>query len=280
MDRTGDDEDEEDGRAEVQPFPSLPEPRYSRALERGLAILACFTSAHPVLGIADVADRLGMSRATTHRYMSTLVAQGYLQRDARKYRLGLGAVDLGMTTLGAMGLCNHARPDLQELAKRCRQTAEMAVLDGLEILVLESVSYARQGSRRAELVVRPGSRLPPYCTSMGKILLAYLPARQRERALAAMELVRHGPNTITNRTELAAQLGRVRDEGLAFNDEERIARSCAIAAPIRDETGDVVAAIDVTAHSGVLDVEDLADQFAGKLLAAAQRISKRLGWQG
>jgi DNA-binding IclR family transcriptional regulator len=112
---------------------------------------------------------------------------------------------------------------------------------------------------------------------MGKILLAHLPARQCERALAAMELVEHRPNTITNRTELADQLERVRDERLAFNNEERIASSCGIATPIRDETGDVVAAINVTAHSRVLDVEDLADQYAGKLLAAAQRISKRLG---
>jgi DNA-binding IclR family transcriptional regulator len=113
---------------------------------------------------------------------------------------------------------------------------------------------------------------------MGKILLAYLPARQRTRLLSEMELVIHGPNTVTSKTRLIAQLERIRDEELAINDEERIAGSCAVAAPIRDETGDVIGAINVTAHGAALEVEDLVDQFAGKLIVAAQRISERLGW--
>src|ERR1700677_4230886 len=84
--------------------PSLREPRYSQSLERGLAILGCFTPRRPVLGIADIADDLGMSRSTTHRYVITLVALGYLEQGAsRKYRLGLRVTDLGMSALNSTG---------------------------------------------------------------------------------------------------------------------------------------------------------------------------------
>lgn len=271
-------EDDEQDRDQARPFPTLPEPRYSRSLERGLAILACFTPERPVLGIAEVADSLGMSRATTHRYMSTLVAQGYLRRDSRKYRLGLGTVDLGMTTLGAMGLCNHARGDLRELAKASGHMVAMAVLDGSEILVLDAVTDARHQQEAAD-AAPAGSRLPAYCTSMGKVLLAYLPASVRARLVAEMTLTKRGPLTITSRTTLLAQLEWVREEGLSVNDEEMLAGSCAIAAPIWDEGGDAIAAVSVTAFGGALDAADLVDRYVAKLTVTSRRISRRLGWQ-
>ncbi len=94
-------------------IPDLSEPRYSQSLERGLAILECFTPDLPVLGIADIADRLGMSRSTTHRYVTTLVALGYLQQGARrKYRLGLGVTSLGMSALNATDLSSTPTPTL------------------------------------------------------------------------------------------------------------------------------------------------------------------------
>src|SRR5664279_1954029 len=124
-------------------IPSLREPRYSQSLERGLAILGCFTPKRPVLGIADIADDLGMSRSTTHRYVITLVALGYLEQGAsRKYRLGLKVTDLG---------------------------------------------------------IAPGSRLPAYCTAMGKLLLAYLPEEEQRELITEMKLTKQGPNTITSK---------------------------------------------------------------------------------
>jgi IclR helix-turn-helix domain len=97
-------------------IPTLREVRYSQSLERGLAILGCFTPRHPVLGIADMANRLGMSRSTTHRYVITLQALGYLEQGAsRKYRLGLRVTDLGMSALNSTGLREHAHPYLEEL---------------------------------------------------------------------------------------------------------------------------------------------------------------------
>src|ERR1700686_1043346 len=117
--------------------PSLREPRYSQSLERGLAILACFTPERPVLGIADIADELGMSRSTTHRYVITLVALGYLEQGAsRKYRLGLKVTDLGMAALNSTGLREHAAEYLEELRQRTSYSTCISVLDGTDILCI------------------------------------------------------------------------------------------------------------------------------------------------
>src|SRR3977135_1941123 len=140
--------------------PSLREPRYSRWLERGLAILGCFTPQRPVLGIADIADDLGMSRSTTHRYVITLVALGFLEQGAsRKYRLGLRVTDLGMSALNSTGLREHARPYTEELLQRSADTASLAVLDGADILYIDRARSFRRGQGRIALDLHTGSRL-------------------------------------------------------------------------------------------------------------------------
>src|SRR6201992_3849810 len=133
-------------------IPSLREARYSQSLERGLAILGCFTPSRPVLGIADIADELGMSRSTTHRYVITLVALGYLEQGAsRKYRLGLRVTDLGMSALNSTGLREHARPYLEELRQRTTYTASLGVLDGAEVLLVDRARSFRRGQKQADL---------------------------------------------------------------------------------------------------------------------------------
>jgi IclR family pca regulon transcriptional regulator len=249
-------------------------------LERGLAILAEFTPKCPLLGIAELAERLGMTRPTTHRYVSTLVSLGYLEQDAsRKYRLALGTVELG-AGLNAMGLCTHARPHLHALAQRSGHTAEIAVLDGREILVLDRVRGQPTRRTRTRESVSAGSRLPAHCTSMGKVLLAYLPAPAQGRLISEMALTRRGPRTITSATALCDQLQDVASEGLAVEDEERLEGSCAIAAPVRDEAGDVTAAVGLVAYGGLIDAEEMVDRYEGLLTVAAERVSGRIGWLG
>jgi IclR family transcriptional regulator, pca regulon regulatory protein len=222
---------------------------------------------------------LGLSRSTTYRYVSTLVTLGYLEQDVPpRYRLGLGVIDLGMATLSAMGLCNHARPYMQELAQRSGATVELAVLDGSEVLLIEQVRGMRSGRGGPPEDVGAGSRLPTHCTSLGKVLLAHLPAERRLELISEMDLVEQGPKTITSARALAEQLEDVRSGGLAVSDEERVAGTCAIAAPVRDESSAVVAAVNVAAHDDEIELEELVNRFAGPLELTAQRISTRLGW--
>ncbi len=261
-------------------LPGLREPRFSQSLERGLAILACFTPERPVLGIADIADELGMSRSTTHRYVITLVALGYLEQGAsRKYRLGLRVTDLGMSALNSTGLREHAHPYLEELRQRTSYTASLAVLDGAEILYVDRAPSYRRGQSKIDLNLHTGSRVPAYCTSMGKLLLANLPESEQRDLLASVKLTKRGPNTITSKKALREELDEVLDAGFAVNDEELAAELYAIAASVRNESREVVAAVSLSAHSSMISLEELVDALGPHLVSTADRISARLGYR-
>jgi IclR family pca regulon transcriptional regulator len=251
--------------------PALQEPRFSQSLARGLAILRCFTPEHPVLGIADIADDLGMSRSTTHRYVITLVALGYLEQGAsRKYRLGLRGTDLGMAVLDATGLREHAHAALEELCSQTGYTASLSVLDGVEIVYVDRVRSFR-GSE-ADHGLSPGSRLPAYCTAMGKLLLAYLPEKELHELVADMKLAKHGPHTITSKKKLLAELDLVREENFAVNDQELAADLNAIAAPLRDESGQVIAAVSLVAHGSTVSLAEMIEALGPQLISAAERL--------
>lgn len=261
-------------------LPGLREPRYSQSLERGLAVLGCFTSERPVLGIAEIADELGMSRSTTHRYVITLVALSYLEQGAsRKYRLGLRVTDLGMSALNATGLREHAHPYLEELRQRTSYTSSLAVLDGPEIVYVDRVRSFRRDQHTIEQRLAPGSRLPAYCTAMGKLLLAYLPESEQRELVAQLRLTKQGPNTITSKQELRDELGGIRAEGLAVNDEELAPELHSIAAPVRDDGHGVVAAVSLAAHTSVISLAELVDALSPHLIATADRVSARLGYR-
>ena len=234
-------------------IPSLREPRYSQSLERGLAILGCFTPKRPVLGIADIANELEMSRSTIHRYVVTLVALGYLEQGAsRKYRLGLRVTDLGMSALNSTGLREHAHPYLEELRQRTSYTTSLGVLDGSEVLYVDRVRGRRPGQGKIALDLHPGSRLPAYCTSIGKLLLANLPEAEQRELIAEMKLTKRGPNTITSKKALREELEEIKVAGLAASDQEFAAEVLAIAAPVRNEAREVLAAINLAAHPSMI----------------------------
>ncbi len=268
------------GQEPAWSIPSLREPRYSQSLERGLAILGCFTPKRPVLGIADIADELGMSRSTTHRYVITLVALGYLEQGAsRKYRLGLRVTDLGMSALNSTGLREHAHPYLEELRQRSSYTTSLGVLDGTEVLYVDRVRSFRRGQGKIDLNLHVGSRVPAYCTSMGKLLLANLPEGEQRELIAQMKLSKRGPNTITSKKALREELDEVEAAGFAVDDEEFAAGLYAIAAPVRNEAREVVAAVNLAAPSSLISLEELVDALGPHLVSTADRISARLGYR-
>ena len=232
-----------------------------------------------MLGIADIADGLGMSRSTTHRYVITLVALGYLEQGAsRKYRLGLKVTDLGMAALNSTGLREHAHEYLEELRQRTSYTASLAVLDGADILYVDRARSFRRGQSKIDLGLRPGSRLPAYCTAMGKLLLANLPEDEQRELLASMKLTKRGPNTITSKKALREELEQCLRR-FAVNDEELAPELYAIAAPVRNEAREVVAALNLAADTSMISLSELVDALSPHLVSTADRISARLGLQ-
>jgi IclR family pca regulon transcriptional regulator len=244
--------------------------------------VACFTAERPELGVRELAGMLDMSTTATHRYLSALTTQGYLEQDSAssKYRLSLGAIDLGMAALSATGLCMHALPYIEELARSSEFAVQLGVLDGPEVLLVAALGPRRRDQRDPGCDARAGSRLPAYCTSLGRVLLAPLSADRLRALIAKLESERHGPHTATSEPVLQAVLARVRATGIASSDGELVVGACAIAAPVYDESGDVVAAVNVFAQHGTVELTALARWFEGELLATAERISARLGWLG
>jgi IclR family pca regulon transcriptional regulator len=251
--------------------------RFSSSLQAGLAILNCFSAQKPVLGIAKLADELNMSRSTTHRYASTLVALGYLEQDhARRYRLAPRVADMGMSVLDSMALRGKAREPLRELREQTGRTASLAVLDGTQIRYVDRRRGWRRGQHAVDLDLGAGAHLPAQCTAMGKVLLANLPDRERERLIGELELTKRGPKSISSKKALRAELQQVSEEGIALGDEELAAGVRTIAAPVQGPDGDVIAAVGVPVPAEDYTLEDLRKTLRPAVIATAKRISAAL----
>jgi IclR family pca regulon transcriptional regulator len=228
-----------------------------------------------VLGISDLATELDLSRSTTHRYVLTLSELGYLEQQAsRKYRLGHRAADVGMAALNSLDVRRHAQSLLDELRESTSSTVGLAVLDGAEIVCVERTSGSESGKAEVNLGVGVGSRLPVHCTAAGKLLLAYIPEFEQRVVLAETKLAKHGPNTITSKRQLREELAEIGSNGLAIANGEFAAELCAIAAPVRDEAGDVVAAVGLADHGSIASLLKLSPF----LISAADDISRSLGY--
>jgi IclR family transcriptional regulator, pca regulon regulatory protein len=258
-------------------MPLSPAGKFSRSLERGLAILASFGPDRLVRGIAEVADELGISRSTTHRYMSTLSALGYLEQDAsRRYRLGSRAADLGLSTLDCTGLRKDARAFLEELRARTRHTVVLAVLNREHVLLIDVARGYRRGQHQIDALFAAGIQLPAYCTAFGKLLLAYLPEHEQRNLIAKTKLSKRGLNTITSKKNLRDELECIRRDGLALSDEELGPDLISIAASVRDASGGVNAALGIAALGSMGSAQDLLDQTAKDLTATAGELSRLL----
>ncbi|WP_181803182.1 IclR family transcriptional regulator [Streptomyces shenzhenensis] len=256
---------------------------FSQSLERGLLILSSFSENRPVLGISDLGRAVGLNRSTTYRYVATLAKLGYLQQDpdSRKYSLGPRVVDLGFAAINSMEITRVAGPFLQALSDETGYTVSMAVLDGTDIVYVERRRSGRAGTYAMGLQLHVGSRLPAYCTSMGKVLLAHQDPAVLRDLVDRTDLARRGPKTITAREQLMVALSRVRRTGFALNDEELAAGLRSLAAPVRDRSGKVVAAVNIAVHLTVWNasMDSVMPRLETPLRRATTEISTRLGYR-
>jgi IclR family pca regulon transcriptional regulator len=256
---------------------------FSQSLERGLQILAAFTESRPVLGIADLARAVDLNKSTTYRYVATLARLDYLQQDpeTKKYSLGPRVVDLGFAAINSMEITRVAARYLQALSDDTGYTVSMAVLDGTDIVYVDRRRSGR-GQLTMDLNLHVGSRLPAYCTAMGKVLLAYREPTTLRGLLERTDLARRAPKTITAREQLTFALGRIRETGIAVSDEELAPGLRALAVPIRSRSGEVVAAINIAVYlsNSHATVETLQTRLEAPLRRAAGEISAKLGYRG
>jgi IclR family pca regulon transcriptional regulator len=245
---------------------------YSSSLEVGLRLLEVFSSDRQEIGMSEFSAILSSNRSTLYRYVNTLARLGYIVQDSRTkgYRLTSRVLRLGYAALATSPFIGVATPHLSALANRVGHTVNLSVLDGTSIL------YVARFPKGIDLNVTIGSRLPAYCTSMGKALLAHVGQVELSEILDETEFAPMGPNTITRRLALEAALIEVRSRGYAINDEELTYGLRSVAAPIFAEDGLAVAAANVAVHASTVSFASLVEDLSQQLLATTDQISGSL----
>jgi IclR family pca regulon transcriptional regulator len=255
-------------------LPTSKEGRYSQSLERGLAILRAFTPERPWMGIAEIAERLEMSRPTIHRYASTLVALNYLEQGrGRKYRLGIRAGDPGRSAVASTAARGIPSQLLGQLRDSSGCTASLAVLDGGDIVYVDRARSARAGSSEVDARLGRGSRLPAAATALGRALLAGLAESECREAIAGGA----EQASADDLDRLMSELDRVRSRGVAVADQLRVPGQVCVAAAVRSKSGETVAAIDVAATKSDCAESQAHERFESLLSASAARMSAGLG---
>jgi IclR family pca regulon transcriptional regulator len=261
-------------RGGILHLPSSQDGRYSQSLERGLAILRAFSPEQPWLGIAEIAEHLEMSRPTTHRYASTLVALNYLEQGrGRKYRLGMRAGDPGRAAIASTAVRKLPPELLRELRDASGCTASLAVLDGAYIVYVDRARAARQGRSEVTARLGRGSRLPAASTALGRAMLAEL---TEPELLATVDDGREKLGKEDLR-KLIEGLDKVRRHGIAVADQLRVDGQVCVAAPVLSDSAHTIAAVDVATAKSKQSGRDRLEQLGSLVRASAKRMSVELG---
>jgi len=244
------------------------------SVANSLRLIRAFSEDQYEIGISDLAKRLGLAKSTVHRLASTLLDQGMLEQNAGdgKYRLGLALFELGTLVRRKMDFTAEARPFLRTLMEKTGETVHLAILDHdsvLYIITHESKQALRMGSK-------VGTRAPVHATAVGKALLAFQPEEQIARIIAR-GLPSSAPNTVVGGKALQRELELVRARNYAVDDEESEVGLRSIAAPIRNDSGNVIAAISIAGPVHRMTRKTLLG-WVRELVAAADAVSQRLGW--
>jgi len=245
------------------------------SVANSLRLIKAFSEDEYEIGISDLAKRLGLAKSTVHRLASTLLEQGMLEQNPAdgKYHLGLALFELGTMVRRKMDFTVEARPFLRTLMEKTGETVHLAILDHDSILYVithESKQALRMGSK-------VGTRAPVHSTAVGKVLLAFQPGEEIER-IVARGLPQSTPGTLVDAKALRRELALVRAQGYAVDDEESEIGLRAIAAPIRNYSGEVVAAISIAGPVHRMTKKALLS-WLRELVEAAEAVSQRLGWQ-
>ncbi len=224
-------------------------------------------------GVTEIAGELGVHKSTAFRLVSVLEARGLVDQNSErgKYRLGLGVLRLAGATAARFDVTQQARPVIEALARELDETINIAILSGHDALYLDQVA----GTSALQLHNWVGRRIPLHCTSNGKALIAHLPER-RQRELLVEPLPRFTEATLTEVDDVLAELVQVREQGYAVAFEEFELGLVAVAAPIRDLSGNVVASMSASGPVFRLPRGRLPELGEAVRVGAAE-VSRRLG---
>lgn len=248
---------------------------YVQSFARGLEVIRSFSAQSPRQTLSEVAGRTGLTRAGARRILLTLQTLGYVESDGKLFHLTARILDLGFAYLSSLPIWNLAEPLMETLAGQVKESCSAAVLDGTDIVYVMRVSTHKIMS----ISLGVGSRLPAYCTSMGRMLLSALPPDQMMQLLQASERSPRTRYTVTDPDELAAKIAQVRKQGWSMVNQELEEGLVSMAAAITDRAGQTVAALNISGQANRTSAKVMQETMLPALLETAQRISERLSLQ-
>ena len=256
------------GRTIAQDIDALTDPDFMTSFARGLAVIRAFADSRKPQTIAQISQRTGIPRAAVRRCLHTLRQLGYVDAELNNFTLRPKVLTLGYSYLSSTPLTIAAQPCLDGVSKALGESSSLAVLEEDQVLYVARAATARVMS----VSLNAGSRLPAYCTSLGRVLLAQLTEAELDAYLARTALAPRTPRTITDQAALREVLAQVRRDGYAVNNEELELGLRSIAVPVRGASGAVLAALNVGAQAVRVSAAQMTDGFLPVLRQAAQEL--------
>lgn len=245
---------------------------YVQSFARGLEVIRSFSAQTSEQTLSEVAARSGLTRAGARRILLTLQTLGYVHSDGKLFRLTPRILDLGFAYLSSLPIWNVAEPVMEQLAERVKESCSVAVLEGHDIVYVMRVHTHKIMS----LNLGVGSRLPTYCTSMGRVLLAGLSDAQVKQHLSEIDRQAFTRHTVTDVTGLMKRVREVREQGWCLVDQELEEGLISMAAPVTNRAGETVAALNISGQANRTSAKVMQQTMLPALREAALRISQLL----
>ncbi len=244
-------------------------PDFIEALARGLEVIRAFGPNRPTMTLSEVAAATSLARPTARRMLLTLEELGYVRSVQGRFALTPRVLELGMAYIGSTSIWDIARPHMEQLVEHTHESSSIAQLDGSDIVYVARVAVPKI----ITIAVTIGTRFPALQTSLGKVLLAELAPDELEHVLAQPSHSGIAPLWRPDARERDRALCEVRTRGWAFTDEHLAYGIRSIAAPLRDGSHRVVAALNVSVHAAETSIETLTERYLPLLLQTAAAIS-------
>lgn len=230
------------------------------------------------ISLIDLSKKLGFPKGTTHRLVSSLAYFEFVRQDStnKHYFLGFKLAELGNILIEQLDLRAEAKPFLIGLAEEIKETVHLVILDQMEALYIDKVAVNQTG---LQMMSRVGRRIPVHSSSVGKILASSLAEDKLNQIIEEKGLPRRTQNTITDILRFKEHLQQVRTNGYAIDDEENEKGIRCVAAPIKGENGEVIAAMSISGPSIRLSLKAIQDSLAEHVCNAALNISKKMGFR-
>jgi len=248
---------------------ALTDPSFMTSLARGLAVVQAFSDSRKPQTIAQISQKTGIPRAAVRRCLYTLQQLGYVDAELNNFSLRPKVLTLGYSYLSSTPLTVSSQPYLNAISRELGESCSLAVLDDGEVLYVARSA----ASRVMSVALNTGSRLPAYCTSLGRVMLAHLAPRELDAYFEKARLKAMTDKTVTSQKRLREILVQVRQDGYAINDEELELGLRSIAVPVRGASGQVLAALNVGAQAGRVSVERMRQEFLPVLQRGAQELA-------